>query len=77
MPKNTDFEGETVGSVQELTLEHPQIALRKDFLKVCCILFFLSLVFCPLRSVSGTVGGIELLGWIELGLIENRITSSA
>lgn len=31
--KNTDYEGETVGSVQELTLEHPQIALRKDFLK--------------------------------------------
>jgi len=35
VPKNTDFEGETVGSVQELTIEHPQIALRKDFLKVC------------------------------------------
>jgi hypothetical protein len=34
VPKNTDYEGETVGSVQELTLEHPQIALRKDFLKV-------------------------------------------
>jgi hypothetical protein len=35
VPKNTDFEGETVKNVQELTLEHPQIALRKDFLKVC------------------------------------------
>jgi hypothetical protein len=35
VPKNTDFEGETVESVQELTPEHPQIALRKDFLKVC------------------------------------------
>ncbi len=35
MPKNTDYEGEAVKSVQELTLEHPQIALRKDFLKVC------------------------------------------
>jgi hypothetical protein len=34
VPKNTDYEGEVVGSVQELTLEHPQIALRKDFLKV-------------------------------------------
>jgi len=34
VPKNTDYEGETVNSVQELTLEHPQIALRKDFLKV-------------------------------------------
>ncbi|TVY29855.1 hypothetical protein LHYA1_G001764 [Lachnellula hyalina] len=33
VPKNTDYEGEVVGSVQELTLEHPQIALRKDFLK--------------------------------------------
>ena len=34
VPRNTGFEGETVKSVQELTLEHPQIALRKDFLKV-------------------------------------------
>jgi hypothetical protein len=34
VPKNTDYEGEVVKSVQELTLEHPQIALRKDFLKV-------------------------------------------
>jgi len=33
VPKNTDYEGETVKNVQELTLEHPQIALRKDFLK--------------------------------------------
>jgi len=33
VPKNTDYEGETVKSVQDLTLEHPQIALRKDFLK--------------------------------------------
>jgi len=33
VPKNTDFEGETVKTVQELSLEHPQIALRKDFLK--------------------------------------------
>jgi hypothetical protein len=35
VPKNTDFEGEIVTNVQELTMEHPQIALRKDFLKVC------------------------------------------
>ena len=34
VPKNTDYEGELVKDVQELTLEHPQIALRKDFLKV-------------------------------------------
>ncbi|KAG4434460.1 hypothetical protein IFR05_010070 [Cadophora sp. M221] len=33
VPKNTDYEGELVKNVQELTLEHPQIALRKDFLK--------------------------------------------
>jgi len=33
VPKNTDYEGETVKDVQELTLENPQIALRKDFLK--------------------------------------------
>jgi len=33
VPKNTDFKGETVKNVQELTLDHPQIALRKDFLK--------------------------------------------
>lgn len=33
VPKNTDYTGETVQSVQELTLEHPQIAMRKDFLK--------------------------------------------
>ncbi|KAF4614323.1 hypothetical protein G7Y89_g15415 [Cudoniella acicularis] len=33
VPKNTDYEGETVKNVQELTLEHPQIAMRKDFLK--------------------------------------------
>lgn len=34
VPKNTDYEGETVKDVQELTLKHPQIALRKDFLAV-------------------------------------------
>lgn len=34
VPKNTDYEGETVSSVQDLTLEHPQIVMRKDFLKV-------------------------------------------
>jgi hypothetical protein len=31
--RNTDYEGETVKSVQELTLESPQILFRKDFLK--------------------------------------------
>lgn len=35
VPKNTDYEGETVKSVQDLTLDHPQILMRKDFLKVC------------------------------------------
>jgi hypothetical protein len=34
VPKGTDYEGETVKCVQELMMDHPQIALRKDFLKV-------------------------------------------
>jgi hypothetical protein len=33
VPRNTDYEGETVKTVQELTLQSPQIAFRKDFLK--------------------------------------------
>jgi len=33
VPKNMDLVEETVGSVQELTMEHHQIALRKDFLE--------------------------------------------
>lgn len=33
VPRNTEYEGQTAQSVQELTLEHPQIAFRKDFLK--------------------------------------------
>jgi hypothetical protein len=40
VPKNTDYTGETVKSVQELTLDHPQIALRKDFLKVRFLALF-------------------------------------
>jgi hypothetical protein len=36
VPRNTGYEGETVKSVQELTMSHPQIAMRKDFLKVRC-----------------------------------------
>jgi hypothetical protein len=36
VPRNTGYEGQVVKSVQELTIEHPQIALRKDFLKVGC-----------------------------------------
>jgi len=43
VPKNTGFEGEGVQSVQELTLESPQIAFRKDFLKVGIL--FLIFVF--------------------------------
>jgi hypothetical protein len=34
VPRNSDYEGEVVSSVQELTLKHPQIAMRQDFLKV-------------------------------------------
>jgi len=33
VPRNSGYEGELVESVQELTLENPQIARRKDFLK--------------------------------------------
>jgi len=33
VPKNTDYEGELVQSVGELTLESPQIKYRQDFLK--------------------------------------------
>jgi len=33
VPRNTGYEGETAKSVQELTLESPQIVFRKDFLK--------------------------------------------
>lgn len=34
VPKNTDFDGEVVADVGELTVDHPQIVMRKDFLKV-------------------------------------------
>jgi len=33
VPKGTDYDGPAVKNVQELTLDDPQIALRKDFLK--------------------------------------------
>ena len=33
VPSNTDYTGPTVTSVQDLTLSHPQIKLRQDFLK--------------------------------------------
>ncbi|RDL39641.1 Uncharacterized protein BP5553_03981 [Venustampulla echinocandica] len=33
VPRNTGYEGETVNNVGELTMEHPQIAMRRDFLK--------------------------------------------
>lgn len=32
--RGTDYDGPTVKDVQELTLKDPQIALRRDFLKV-------------------------------------------
>lgn len=34
VPRNTDYDGQTAKNVSELTLEHPQVAYRKDFLKV-------------------------------------------
>lgn len=49
VPKNTDYEGELVKDVQELTLEHPQIALRKDFLKVGSPIDIFTLI-----SISGS-----------------------
>jgi hypothetical protein len=42
VPKGTGYEGESVKTVQELTLESPQIAFRKDFLKVSFEICFLS-----------------------------------
>jgi len=33
VPRNTDYDGQTAKDVSELTLEHPQIEYRKDFLK--------------------------------------------
>ena len=32
MPKNEGFEGATAATLEELTMEHPQIHFRKDFL---------------------------------------------
>src|SRR5262245_29552136 len=33
VPRNTDYKGETPKTVQDVTMDHPQIAFRKDFLK--------------------------------------------
>ena len=33
--RNTDYEGETPKDTSGLSLEHPQIMYRKDFLRVC------------------------------------------
>ena len=52
VPRNTGYEGQVVKSVQELTIEHPQIALRKDFLKVGC--FFC--VFWGYLGMGGRAG---------------------
>jgi hypothetical protein len=52
VPRNTGYEGEVVKNVQELTIEHPQIALRKDFLKVGCSLSF----FCIFKGYLGLRG---------------------
>ena len=37
LPRNTGFKGETAKTLSELTLDHPQIAMRKDFLKACIL----------------------------------------
>lgn len=59
VPRNTGYDGEVVKNVQELTLEHPQIALRKDFLKVSCCLFF-----SPLEKSHGRTFPV-LYTWIS------------
>lgn len=56
VPKNTDYEGELVKNVQELTLEHPQIALRKDFLKVC---FCAASPFLSKDEVTSIAGDLD------------------
>lgn len=33
VPRNTDYKGDTAKNPQELTLDHPQVAFRKDFLR--------------------------------------------
>lgn len=40
--RNTGYEGEVVGSVEELTQDHAQIVRRKDFLKVRFVVSFRS-----------------------------------
>jgi len=47
VPKNTGFEGDAVSDVHELTLESPQIAFRKDFLKVSLYLITSAFHFDP------------------------------
>ena len=37
LPRNTGYTGQVAQKLEELTLDHPQIAMRKDFLKVCSI----------------------------------------
>lgn len=56
VPKNTGFEGEAVKDVHELTLESPQIAFRKDFLKVGYYLIFMIFIF-----IRGPRDGIKLM----------------
>lgn len=34
LPRNTGYTGQVAQSLEELTLDHPQIVMRKDFLKV-------------------------------------------
>jgi len=55
VPRNTGYEGQVVKSVQELTIEHPQVALRKDFLKVGCSLSLFCILqgYLGMREISG------------------------
>jgi len=60
VPRNTDYDGETVNSVQELTMEHPQIAMRKDFLKVRCPTCPRYIEICEMKGENLTIGRTTL-----------------
>lgn len=50
MPRNTGYEGDVVGSVRELTMGHPQVAVRMDFLMVGWVFINFTPVHCIVRE---------------------------
>ncbi len=73
VPRNRGYEGELVKGVEELSLEHPQIAMRKDFLKVCLEFLLILLSPFPLLSSLRFMGlrilhlrRVLLIFWTEL-----------